>query len=270
MASIGCASVDEVSADKPLPEAEPEATAPAEDRSEDEVEADAETGSAAPAPSRVRRMGRFLYRNAYLTLIAAAGLVLTNSIDFSPPEQVRVGKTDVAKIVGDAPAQDFSHELSHPQSVQVRATLRLYPDNELFVSAPDPDMDDQGRMLSQPVVTTILGMNATTEQTVRLDDGELEVDVTINATPRLDRAKKSKTPPPIILESEIVVKSRRKQWWARRAKERVHLDARAFLEKVEENGHRIVFTVDDHLFSLDVELHRAVGPLPDSTLAGGR
>jgi hypothetical protein len=250
----------------------------------DELEADGEVpqdtdlppepqAPAKPPVGRVRRVLGFLSRNAYLTLIVAAGLVLTKAIDFSPPEQVRVGKTDVAKIVGDAPAQDFSHELSHPQSVQVRATLRLYPDNELQVSMPDPDMDDQGRMLSQPVVTTILGMNATTEQTVRLEDGELEIDVTINATPRLDPAKKSKKgkkPPPLILESEVSVKSRRKQWWARRPQQRVHLDSRAFLEKVEENGHRIVFTVDQHLFSLDIELHRAFGPLPDSTFAGSK
>ena len=262
-----------MSADRPDDEPEiVEPQAPPQPAAEEEA---AEPPEAAPQPvaGRARRVLGFVYRNAYLTLIAAAGLVLTNAIDFSPPEQVRVGKTDVAKIVGDAPAQDFSHELSHPQSVQVRATLRLYADNELQVSMPDPDMDDQGRMLSQPVVTTILGMNATTEQTVRLEDGELEIDVTINATPRLDAAKKkrkSKKPPPLILENEIVVKSRRKQWWARRPLQRIHLDSRAFLEKVEENGHRIVFTVDEHLFSLDIELHRAFGPLPDSTFAGGK
>ena len=253
---------------EPSPEDEPETSASAPPSDDPPPESEP---PAMPPVGRVRRVLGFLRRNAYLTLIAAAGLILTRTIDFSPPEQVRVGKTDVAKIVGDAPAQDFSHELSHPQSVQVRATLRLYTDNELQVSMPDPDMDEQGRMLSQPVVTTILGMNATTEQTVRLEDGELEVDVTINATPRLDPAKKkrkSKKPPPLILENEIVVKSRRTQWWARRPQQRVHLDSRAFLEKVEENGHRIVFTVDEHLFSLDIELHRAFGPLPDSTFAG--
>jgi hypothetical protein len=218
--------------------------------------------------ARIGRVLRWMRRNAYLTLIVGAVMVLTRAIDFEAPDQVRVGKTDVAKIVGDAPAQEFSHELSNPQSVQVRATLRLYSDNELVVSSPDPGMDEQGRMLSQPVVTTILGMNATIEQTMRLEEGDLEIDLTMNSTPRLEQTKKKgNTPPPIVLESEIVVKSRRTLWWTSRPVRRVHLDSRAFLTRVEDSGHRVVFTVDDHLFSLDLDLHRAFGPMPDSTLA---
>lgn len=215
----------------------------------------------------MRRALGFLRRNAYLALIAGAGLVLTRAVDFSPPEEVRVGKTDVANIVGDAPAQEFSHELSNPQAVQLRATLRMYSDNEMIVSVPDPEVDAQGKVLSQPVVTTILGMNATVEQTVRLEDGELEVDLAVNATPRLaHKAKRGKAAPPITLESEIVVKSRRKTWWKSQPIRRINLDSRAFLTKVENGGHRIVFTVDNHLFSLDLELHRAFGS-SDSTLA---
>ncbi len=210
-------------------------------------------------------------RNAYLVLIAGAVLVLMRVVEFAPPDDVRVGKTDVGSIVGDAPRQEFSTELSNPQSVQVRATLRLYSDNELVVSMPDPDVDAQGKMLSQPVVTTIFGMNATIEQTVRLEDGDLEVSLAVNATPRLDRPqRKGKPMPPITLESEIVVKSKRKQWWSNHPVERVNVDSRAFLAKVEDGGHRVVFTVDDHLFSLDLELHRAFGPLPESTFARGR
>lgn len=198
-------------------------------------------------------------KNAYLALIVAAGLVLTRTVEFSPPPQVRVGKSNVAQIVGDAPPQEFSHELSNPQAVQVRGTLRLYPDNEMVVSVPDPDMDEQGKLLSQPVVTTILGMNATIEQTVRLEDGDLEIDVSIDATPRMvHKPTKGEPSPPLELESEVVVRSRRRSWWRSSPAKRVHLDARGFLRKVEETGHRIVFTVDGHLFSLDLELHRAV------------
>lgn len=231
--------------------------------------------STPPEPTRrlegLRRVSGWIARNAYLVLIAGAVLVLVRAVEFSPPPEVRVGQADVGSIVGDAPHQEFSGDLENPQSVQVRATLRLYPDNELPVSAPDPDVDAQGRMLSQPVVTTILGMNATIEQTVRLEEGDLEVSLAVNATPRLDRPqRKGKPAPPITLESEISVKSKRTPWWSDQPEERVNLDSRAFLARVEDGGHRVVFTVDDHLFSLDLEVHRAFGPLPESTLAGGR
>lgn len=224
-----------------------------------------------PAPGRLRRALGWMRRNAYLVLIAAAVLVLMRAVEFSPPPEVRVGQADVGSIVGDAPHQEFSGDLENPQSVQVRATLRLYPDNELPVAMPDPDVDVQGRLLSQPVVTTILGMNATIEQTVRLEEGELEVALAVNATPRLERAqRKGKPSPPITLETEIVVKSKRTPWWSDHPEQRVNLDSRAFLAKVEDGGHRVVFTVDEHLFSLDLEVHRAFGPLPESTFARGR
>ncbi|MBV1858063.1 MAG: hypothetical protein KUG77_06595 [Nannocystaceae bacterium] len=224
-----------------------------------------------PPAGRLRRALGWIRRNAYLVLIAAAVLVLMRVVEFSPPPEVRVGQADVGSIVGDAPHQEFSGDLENPQSVQVRATLRLYPDNELLVARPDPDVDVQGRLLSQPVVTTILGMNATIEQTVRLEEGELEVSLAVNATPRLDRAqRKGKPSPPITLETEIIVKSKRVQWWSDHPEQRVNLETRAFLAKVEDGGHRVVFTVDEHLFSLDLEVHRAFGPLPESTFARGR
>lgn len=217
---------------------------------------------------RLRRLLGWMWKNAYLGVIVGAAMVLTRVIDFSPPAQVRVGERNVAQIVGDAPPQEFSHELSNPQAVQVRATLRLYLDNEMIVSVPDPEMDAQGKLLSQPVITTILGMNATIEQTVRLEDGDLEIDVSIHATPRLlDKPKKGKPAPEIELESEVLVKSRRSTWWQSKRARRVHLDTRAFLRKVEQGGHRIVFTVDEHLFSLDLELHRAFGSVGESTHA---
>ena len=253
------AETEEPSSAAPSPEPAPESSAPGSAMPEPEL----------PNPSRLRRTFGWLRRNAYLALIVGALLVLTKAIDFRPPNQVRVGATDVARIVGDAPRQEFSHELDNPQAVQVRATLRMYPDNEMIVSMPDPAMDAQGKLLSQPVVTTILGMNATIEQTVRLEDGELEVDLTINATPRLDsQPRKGKTPPPVVLEAETRVKSRRHLWYRSRPVQRVNVDTRAFLDKIDEHGHRIVFTVDEHLFSLDLEVHRAFGAI-DDTLASG-
>ncbi len=223
-----------------------------------------------PEPGRFRRALGWMRRNAYLVLIAAAVLVLLRAVEFSPPAEVRVGQADVGSIVGDAPHQEFSGELGNPQSVQVRATLRLYPNNELAVGMPDPDVDAQGRMLSQPVVTTILGMNATIEQTVRLEEGDLEVSLAINATPRLERSqRKGKPSVPITMETEISVKSKRAHWWASSPRERVNLDTRAYLSKVEDGAHRIVFSVDDHLFSLDLEVHRAFAPLPEGTFARG-
>lgn len=221
------------------------------------------TPAPAPSPGR-RRLAKawaafgWARRNAYLVVIAGAVLVVTRAIDFSPPPEVRVGNANVGQLVGDAPPQEFSEQLSNPQAVQVRATLRLYPDAQLRVGAADPEIDEQGKILSQPVVTTILGMNATVDQTVRLEAGELEIMLGIDATPRLQgTAKRGQPPPEIVLEHEVHVKSRRDAWWRHQPIERVHLDSRGFLGKVAEQGHRIVFTVDEHLFSLDLEVHRS-------------
>jgi hypothetical protein len=227
----------------------------------------------AGAPSALRRSLGFLRKNAYLGLVAGGVLLVTEMVDFAPPPEVRIGRAGVAQLVGDAPPQEFSHQLANPQAVQVRATLRLYADHELEVSAPDPATDAQAKVLSQPVVTTILGMNAAMQQTVRLEGDDLEIDIALDATPRLgNRASKSE-PHPIVLEHELVVKSRRKVWWRHSIVNRVHIDTRGFLQKVEDGGHRMVFAVDDHLFSVDLELRYADGlalPTEDETLAAGQ
>jgi hypothetical protein len=210
-------------------------------------------------------VGRWLRGNAWLVLAAGAVLVITRTIDFEPPPEVRVGKREVAQLVGDAPAQEFSAELSNPQAVQLRATLRLYTDAQLEVSSPDPETDAQSKVLSQPVITTILGMNATIEQAVRLDGGALEVDLSLEATPRLaHEPRRGQGAPPIVLEHALVVKSRQDAWWLAQPVRRVHLDSHGFLAKVEDYGQRFVFAVDDQLFSLDLELHRAnvAAPVP--------
>ena len=224
-----------------------------------------------PRAAPLRRLLGLLWRNAYLGLAIGAVLVITRVVDFAPPPEVRVGNGDVAALVGDAPAQEFSHALSNPQAVQIRATLRLYPSNELDVSVADPETDEQAKILSQPVVTTILGMNATVEQTVRLDGGELEIDLQVQATPRLSaKPRGSKAPPPMTLEHAVSVNSRLDRWWTSRQLRRVHLDSRGTLIGVEDGGYRIVFTVDEHLFSLDVEARRAFGSFAGASLARGR
>lgn len=232
---------------------------------------------AADGPSLRARawLGRglgWLRRNAYLALAAGAVLVVTEAVEFSPPPEVRVGKGDVAQLVGDAPPQEFSTELANPQAVQLRATLRLHPDNEQPVGAPDPDVDAHSKLLSQPVITTLLGMNATVDQTLRLDAGDLEVDLVLHATPRAGAAARGKkTPPPLTLEHELTVESRQHDWWRSSPRRRVHVRSRGMLTKVDTDGYRLVFTVDEHLFSLDLELYRAGAPLPDTgTLARGR
>lgn len=229
--------------------------------------APADAASATEAPptrgGRLRRALSFSHRNAYLVVVAGALLVVTRAIDFSPPPEVRVGKGSVAQLVGDAPAQEFSEAMSNPQAVQIRATLRLYPDNSLLVGGVDPELDAQGKILSQPVVTTILGMNATIDQTVRLEGGELEIALALDATPRLvGTVKRGQPPPEVVLEHELSVESRRDSWWRSAPSRRIHVDTEGFLGKVEEHGHRLVFTVDDHLFSVDLEVHRAAAVAP--------
>lgn len=205
----------------------------------------------------MRRGLTWLKRNAYLGLVVGAGLVLSRTVDFEPPPEVRMADRG-AGVVGEAPVQEFADELGNAQAVQLRAVLRLYPDPEMKVALPDPEVDEHARVLSQPVVTTILGMNATVEQTVRLEGGDLEIDLSVHATPRLTSKPRGAKAPPLSLEQEISVKSRRDHWLGAK-RERVHVDSRATLLDVEDRGYRLVFTVDEHLFALDLELHRPYG-----------
>lgn len=218
-----------------------------------------------PAPqagsgTRVGRLRAAVSRHAWVGLVIAAGLVLTQVVDFKPPQKVRVEDKAPAQLVGDAPAQEFSNELGNEQAVQVRATLRLYPSASLEVGAPDPEIDAQAQILSQPVVTTILGLNATLDQSVSLDGGALTIDIGVQATPRLIKGTKKNDPGTLTVEHEIRVTSAREEGLIRKKMdERLHLDARGALADVETSGHRIVFSVDDHLFALDLEVHRPLG-----------
>ena len=206
------------------------------------------------SPTRTRTIARWLSGNSWLILAAGAALVLTRVVEFSPPEEVRIDEAAV-ELVGEAPAQEFSQQLGNPQAVQMRATLRLYPRNDLDVREPDPELDAKARVLSQPVVTTIYAMNASIDQTVRLDGGDLEIDVILTGTPRLGETSKANSVPPLTLEHELTVSTREKQW---RGDPEVHtkLHTRGTLAELEDRPSRWVFVVEDKLFALDLELHR--------------
>ena len=209
----------------------------------------------APAATRKARAWGWLGAHAYLILAAAAALVLTRTIEFSPPPLVRADPMAHGGVVGALPVQDFSAELRSLQVVQLKATLRCYDDPDLAVAAANHEHDERGEVLSQPVVTTPLGTGAAIEQTVRLERGALELDLRIHATPRL--ASGGGVDAVTRLEHEISIHSRREGWIG--SKRRVHLDTRGTLDDVEARGHRLVFSVDEHLFSLDLELHRPLG-----------
>jgi hypothetical protein len=191
-------------------------------------------------------------RNAYLLVAAGAALLLTRTIEFTPPDDVRLDDSDVTRFVGDAPAQEFQSDLPNPHTVQVRTTLRYFSENTLDVADPDPRTDKLGRILAQPIVTTVLGLNAAIHQSVRLDDGSLEVDIHLDATPR----ERTREHDELELETELRVVARQHSWWSSRSIERVHHQSRAFLTKIERHGHRIVFAVGEHLFALDLEVNR--------------
>lgn len=225
------------------------------DDAEEEREEVAEAASSeaqAIAASRTKTIARWLSSNGWMILAAAATLVLARVVEFSPPDEVRIDDASV-DLVGEAPAQEFS-QLDNPQAVQLRATLRLYPRSDLDVREPDPKLDAKARTLSQPVVTTIYAMNATIDQTVRLDGGDLEIDVSLAGTPRLGEAAKNSTPP-LNLEHELTIVSREHKWLGDPV-HRTHLHTRGTLAELEERPHRWVFTIDGKLFALDLEVHR--------------
>lgn len=227
------------------------------DRSDTEPDTDpaSELASAARrrGPTLLGRAGAWLRSRSWMILAAAAGLVLTQVVEFSPPEEVRIDDATV-DFVGEAPRQEFSEQLGNPQAVQLRGTLRLYPRGELEVREVDPEIDDKARVLSQPVVTTIYAMNATIDQSVRLDGGKLEVFIEFAGTPRLSEAGKNKVPE-LTLEHELTVHSREKRWM-RDPVQRVHLHTRGTLTDLEKRPYRWVFVIEGKQFAFDLELNR--------------
>lgn len=222
-----------------------------------EVEEAAAQGPRTRNTSRLARRGLgWIGEHAYLLLAAGAVLVLTRTVEFSPPPLVRVDESAHGGVVTRLPVQEFSDELRSPQVAQIKATLRRYDDPDLAITADSHEHDERGELLSQPVVTTPLGTGAAIEQTIRLERGALELDLRIFATPRLGRPA-GNAEPVTRLEHQISIHSRREG--RDRGARRIHLDTGGTLDDVEARGHRLVFSVDGHLFSLDLELHRPLG-----------
>lgn len=220
----------------------------------DEPSRDEPPAGAGGPPSVLTRARGWLVSKSWLIVAVAAGLALTRVVEFTPPEFVRIDDATV-DLVGEAPRQEFSSTLNNPQAVQLRGTLRLYPRGETDVREVDPKLDEAARILSQPVVTTIYAMNATIDQTVRLDGGKFEIDVELSGTPRLGEAGKHKLPE-LTLEHELTVTSRHKPWLGDPV-EHVHLHTRGTLTDIEARPYRWVFMIEGKLFSLDLELNRA-------------
>lgn len=204
-----------------------------------------------------RKTLRWLGKNGWLVLAAGAVLVLARVVEFEAPADVRVEDHGV-EFLGEAPSQEFAPRLDNPQAVQLRATLRLYPRSDLTaldIGEPGSAADETARVLSQPVVTTIYGLGATIDQTVRLEGGDLQLDVALTATPRLVGGPSKHALPSIELEQQLQVVSRRERTFGE-PERRVHLLAHGSLTELDHHPYRWVFLVEDDLFALDIELHR--------------
>ncbi|MCA9693256.1 MAG: hypothetical protein KC636_26915 [Myxococcales bacterium] len=215
----------------------------------------------ARGPEGRARASAWLRRNAYLALAAGALLLLSRTVTFEPPELVRVVDTsrDPITLVGEAPPAGFDEAPRGAQVVQVRAVVRRYLEPALLADGPDLEADERGELISEPVVTTILGVDARVDQTLRLPGGDHVVHLELTVTPRLAvsaGAGEDEPEGPLLLDHAVRVTARRTRGWPAREERRVHLDTRGTLADVDGRGHRIVFTVDEQLFSLDLELRR--------------
>lgn len=200
--------------------------------------------------SRWAALRGFLVRHAYLALAAGALLVLTRTVDFSPPPQVRPDPMKHGGAAGTVAVQEFSPGLRSPEVVQLRAVLRRYDDPGLPVSAASRELDERGAVLSSPLVTAVVGTEAALDQRVRLEGGELELELGLRATPR-ELAGGG-----LQLEHDLTIRSQRTGWSG--PVRRLVLDTHGVLGDAEA---RWVFAVDAHLFSLDLELVRPGGPV---------
>jgi hypothetical protein len=171
---------------------------------------------------------------------------------------------DTPGLVGQAPRGVFGSTAPSPQTVEFRATLRLWHEGRTRAGSPDPQDDQASDVLSDPVITTVLGMSATVDQRVRLDDGELEIDVHVELTPRREGKL-------LLVEREVQVTSRRRAWLRREPVEQVQAYERSVLARAEERAGRILFAVEGRLMALDLETRtpeRAAAAVHASAVAG--
>jgi hypothetical protein len=207
-------------------------------------------------------IGRALAERAWLLVAGGAAILLIATMDFRPPTKVRVQQADAAELVGDAPLDDVDVQAS-PQSVVVRAELSRYeaPASELGGRPRGGDEDDPATrrlVLARPVVTTLYGLTATFEQTLRLEGGRHEVDVAVEVTPRVGDARRGELPP-IRLERDVRIVSRRQStwgWWDRSPIERLVMHEHATLADATQGTHQLTFAVDDQLFVLSLDVTR--------------
>lgn len=200
---------------------------------------------------------RYASEHSWLGLVLGAGLIFAGAVDFRPPPQVRSAGGLVSEIVGDAPTQDFSTEVGHAQAVQLRATLRRYLDPQMEVLRPSPEVEAAAQTLSSPVVTTIFGMQATIEQTIKLPGVRSELDISVKATPRTHGRARGGKPVEIVVDHELSVRSRKIPRWFGAVEHRQHVQELGKIFDIEARPYRLVFAVDDELFSLDLELRRS-------------
>ena len=206
-------------------------------------------------PARgVAKVRRLVAEHAWLGVALGAALVFAGAVDFEPPAQVRVDGGAVSEVVGDAPLQEFTNQGGHAQAVQLRAVLRRYRDPNLDVLVPSPESEAAAQLLSSPVVTTLFGMQATIEQTVKLPGTQRELDVTIKATPRTRGRQRRGKGPTITVDHELSVRSRYAPRWFGEVQHRTHLREQGRLMELHKRPYRVVFLVDEELFSLDLEI----------------
>lgn len=211
---------------------------------------------------RLRRIARAVSERAWLVVAGAAAITLLATMDFRPPGKVRVQARDGAELVGDAPLEDVEVQAS-PQSVVVRAELSRYEAaaSELGARPRGGDEDDSTTrrvVLARPVVTTLYGLTATFEQTLRLDGGRHEVDVAVEVTPRVGDARRGELPP-IRLERDVRIVSRRHAswaWWDRSPVERLVMHEHTTLADATQGTNQLTFAIDDQLFVLSLDVTR--------------
>jgi len=200
---------------------------------------------------------RYAGEHSWLVLVVGAGLIFAGAVDFRPPQQVRSSGGLVSEVVGDAPKQSFATEVGHAQAVQLRATLQRYLDPTMDVLRPSPEVEASAQILSSPVVTTIYGMQATIEQTIKLPGARNELDVSVKATPRKHGRARGGKPAEVVVDHELSVRSRKIPRWFGTVEHRQHVRELGKIFDIEARPYRIVFAVDDELFSLDLDLKRA-------------
>ena len=198
--------------------------------------------------------GTLLYRYGYVLIGGLAFAIWIQLVDFRPPPRVR-DADGVDRVVRGALAEANRRAPSQRDAVQLRAELRMFTGTQRSVLESSTAVDYAPRLLSSPAVTTLWGMRATIEQSVRLQEGDTEVDLTLEMTPRrIAQADSDDTG--TALEYRIRVNSRRTPWWdllGRHVQRQVHFESQGVLFGVSSaHEHRFVFEAHGNLFSLDI------------------